>query len=308
MSINPRNVEKNAIVFASDDNYAGYVAVAILSILDNLSDDKVLHIVVLSNQISDINKSKICEVVSGRAFVDFIECNRKLSKFSDFIHNKRLSPTIFARFYILEYFRSFNRIVYLDCDVLLNCDIGELFCKKVSHPIAAVPDIFIETYSNIAVDMDNYIHAELGIQGRYFNSGVMMFDMERCSKYKEIDELFKLAASRVFRWEDQDVLNLFYKDNVCYLDYRWNVIWLNNRPIQETLENNVSYKDALKSPKIIHFAGGALPTKSIRTKFSKLWWSYAKRTPFSVQFEKQYVRLLFSKCINIVSGFFKLRD
>ena len=50
---------KLTICFASDDNYAPYMGMAIFSILKNAAPKDTFHFYVLDNKISDKNKQKL---------------------------------------------------------------------------------------------------------------------------------------------------------------------------------------------------------------------------------------------------------
>lgn len=260
---------------------------------------KKKHIVILSNKISEKNKYKLKLLLNEFFEIEFFECNSLVCNYKKFIHNSRLNETVFARLYVIKLFEKFDKVLYLDSDVIFNDSIDKIFQIGFDKPIFVVPDIFIETFRNISSEMGMYLEKDLGLtdQDRYFNSGVIMFDIQKCQKYRDFTELADLLISRTFVWEDQDVLNKFFARNFSVCDYRWNLIWLQNNSMQAELMKNEQYRLAYKNPAIIHYAGGALPIKCPRSRFGGIWWKNARHTPFYLYFIRCYaltcIKLIF---------------
>ena len=305
--VEPTTASKQAIVFACDDAYAPLVAVALISLIRCYIGNERLQVVVLSNNVSEFNKIKLLKLACNICSVEFVECSGLVRNFKKMVHNHRLSETIFTRIFVIDLFKKFQKILYLDADIVFNASVDELLKVKLSHPIMAVPDVFIETFRHIASDMGDYLKTELHLspEDRYFNSGVILFDIELCRNSKNFSELLSIMKTKRYKWEDQDVLNIFFHNDFDLIDYRWNTIWLQNSKMQSVLEQNYEYKKALKNPAIIHFAGGVLPIRCIRSRFASYWWRYARQTEYFHYFLKVFVKLLCTKPARMVLTYIK---
>ena len=295
--IEPITESKQAIVFACDDAYAPLVAVAIVSLIHCYKGNERLQIVILSNGVSKLNKQKLHRLANNNCSLEFFECSSLLKDYRKLIHNQRLNESIFSRIYVIDLFQKFNKILYLDADLVFNVSVDELLSVTLTKPVMVVPDIFIETYRNIVPDMGEYLKNELGLssQDRYFNSGVILFDIQKCRGFADFSDLIALMKSKKYRWEDQDVLNIFFHNNFDICDYRWNTIWLQNPDMQNVLEQNLCYRNALMNPAIVHYAGGVLPIKCVHSRFAWNWWKYAAQTEYLRFFLSEYLRLLVKK-------------
>jgi len=111
--------------------------------------------------------------------------------------------------------KDIQRIIYLDSDIMVTADLGELFHTDMrGHPIAAVQDAGMRQ-----------IYCEgLGLDARhYFNAGVLLIDLTQwCEPAHRALALFAEKGA-TYPCLDQDVLNIVFKDNWLELDGKWNV-------------------------------------------------------------------------------------
>ena len=206
------------IAFSTDDHYAPYLSVSILSILRNNSDSKICFYI-LDFGISETNKSLIKDIVyTHNQEVNFISINKE--DFSTFpMTISYISLATYARLNIAEYIPNIEKLLYIDVDTLTNGSLKELWNTDISkHALAACKDCFIE------IDQPEY-KTKIGLEKySYFNAGVLLINMrqwralnvlnmslEWLEKYKEIIE-----------YQDQDILNGIFKDRVKFINSRFN--------------------------------------------------------------------------------------
>ncbi|HDR0633103.1 General stress protein A [Pasteurella multocida] len=207
------------ILFISDDVYARHLVVTIKSILNNNGKDISFYIFDLG--ISEESKKDICDVViaSGNK-VYFIFVNE--SDFNQFPSNiDYISLATYARLKATDYLpSSLNKIIYLDVDVLVFDSLETLWNIDISHYFAAACyDSFIEN--------ENHEHKKvisMSEREYYFNAGVMVFNLE---EWRKIDvfsrslELLDIYPNQMI-YQDQDILNILFKNKIYYLDCRFN--------------------------------------------------------------------------------------
>ena len=128
------------ICFASDDNYAPYMGMAIFSILRNANLHDNFHFYVLDNRISSTNKQKIEYLRKLHAFqITWLALDTSLFKQCDTKHpNWTLS--IFGRYLIPKLIPE-DKVLYLDCDIMVRDSLAPLWGEDISeYYLAGVPD------------------------------------------------------------------------------------------------------------------------------------------------------------------------
>lgn len=162
--------------------------------------------------------------------------------------NRRLSNIVYARLLIDRLVGpDVERILYLDCDMLVRDDIGLLFNVDLGgHSIAAVRDTsgaFITGQRDLLKNRDIFDPAD-----PYFNAGLVLIDIGRWREADIVRHMEEAYASGVMQriYYDQDLLNLIFRRKWLNLPWRWNVI--DARPMHEGLD-----------PAIAHYTGEAKP-------------------------------------------------
>jgi lipopolysaccharide biosynthesis glycosyltransferase len=140
--------------------------------------------------------------------------------------NKRLSNIVYARLMIDRLVGpDVDRILYLDCDMLVREDVAFFFELDLEgNSIAAVRDsigALITGRRDLKQNRDIFDPADY-----YFNAGMVLIDI---AKWREADVIGRMeeayAAGIMQRiYYDQDLLNLVFKGKWLKLPWRWNVI------------------------------------------------------------------------------------
>ena len=174
-----------------------------------------------------------------------------------------------------------GRVVYLDADTLVVRDIAGLYDSNLNGcPVGACLDTgMASTYrkrhsfrlSHIfrpfrARRMRQYFEnarEALGVdfERMYFNAGVLVMDTDAIRSADEERELADMTRAES-KWQDsfdQDWLNYYFRDNVRYLDLKFNVIARSGMNLKYALpEIRPQIEASLADPSIIHYIG---PTK-----------------------------------------------
>lgn len=280
------------IVLAADNNYIKYLAVAVESIVSNITEKYNYEIIILSDGIAT-KKIKILKEAYreiSNVSIRYVECKDRLEKYIYNFHNKQLSRATFMRFLTLEILHEYDKIVYVDCDTIVQGDIAKLYCCDISgNYIGAVIDPHIEVIRLYDEDVDNHIRCNVKRTTPYFNAGVILMNLKEIRANYSTDGLLSLAACSSWRWEDQDILNYISDRKTVFLDRGWNVLLVDNAAIQNLMETTFDYSLALNSPKIYHFAGGILPTKNENSPWAHVFWAVARKSVFYEDFVKEII-------------------
>lgn len=256
------------LVFAVDDNYAPYLGVALKSILDRASREYFYRIFVLNTGISSRNIRKLKSYNTTVSSIEFVDVSKELDSIGYKLHLRDYyTNTIYYRFFIPALFPQYKKIIYLDCDIILNEDISVLYNVDLGDNIlAAVPE---EVMSSVPV-FGEYSEEFLDVpREKYFNSGMLVINTD---KYKEFDiEGGFIDMLKKHKFEvapDQDYLNVLCAGKVHYLDTGWN-----KTPIV-----NPNFSD--ENLKLIHFKLNYKPWFYEGVMYEEFFWKYAKHTSF----------------------------
>jgi lipopolysaccharide biosynthesis glycosyltransferase len=215
------------IAFAFDESYAGHAQVAIESILDcHAHRDDLTFWLLTTPAVAAARATSLRHQACGRARIEFLSTDDTFRALpvSQIERCAYISAGMYLRLFLPGLLPpTVERLLYLDCDVLVSGDLGPLW--ETPFGTAAV-----------AAVRDGYTRAlayEGGIPGAgpqldgnepYFNSGVLLMNLpvwRRLDVTGRCLEYLSEYADRL-RFPDQDALNL-----VCYgrwlrLDASWN--------------------------------------------------------------------------------------
>lgn len=282
------------IILSCDNKYVKYTSVLIESITKNSSSNNNYCIFILNKDITDENKAIIYEQVAtmNNISVDFIDVKRVMNAYGTLFVDRHLSIETYYRFLALEIFPNLSKILYLDCDVIVNRDVAELFNTDIkNYSVGAVRDADIISLYPIECDTDpdvrNNIDTNICLKDykEYFQAGVLLLNMKRIRKKYKSEDLFDVAAGRRWKFQDQDILNYLFRDDVYYLDMKWNSLYeCFNRAerIEQFAPANIAkeYRNAKENPWIIHYAGTPKPWEKMQIDLGSYFWKYAKTSPF----------------------------
>ena len=263
------------IVFICDEEYAIPTAVAIKSIEETNKGKKSIYIV--SPSLKEETKLFLKSLENNSTSINVLIYKKEVKEFA--IQGLHVSPAAIIKFDLPHIFRDKNKILYLDSDILVRGDITPLFSIDIENNYAAVVKDFKPlTYKPSQLVKLNILHTA------YFNSGVMLLNLEKLRKDGIRDKLYKYRASGINYFMDQDALNVIFAENVKYLDLKWNTISstvgaFNKDELAEYyhLGQIKSKSDIYDQAIIIHLTTKYKPWKFINVPYSSEWMSIYKK-------------------------------
>lgn len=271
------------IVFSSDDNYAQHTAVAMASILLNTNNPNNIRFFIIDDGISEDKKSKIKSTADNlQSTVEFITV-KNTELMQGFVSGE-ISRACYFRIDIPNILPiSVKKVIYLDCDLLLYDDIQVLWETDIGqYPIAAVCDYGIMASKRLRRQKMKYIG--LPAQADYFNSGVLVMDLEVWRKADYSSKVIGVVKNNRFPNHDQDALNKVFMNNWYVLPLRWNVIPPVFNLFVKILKNKLMRKNAIeakKNPAIFHYAGGYKAWEyKLYQGFNDQYYKYLEYTDF----------------------------
>lgn len=181
---------------------------------------------------------------------------------------------------IVKRYDGVDRLLYLDCDTLMNAPVTELFTMDMQGKCMAA-----------VIDADNDARKkalEIPEEYSYINSGVLLIDTE---KWLALDASRRIIECinhfpELLLYPDQDAINYILYRDILTLPLKYNMMWMIcRRDIPKMLQNikhfcysaeEVEY--ALYHASIFHYAGHDM-------------WSYDGITPIPARLFEKYRRL-----------------
>lgn len=290
------------IAIASSDEYSPFLGVLIHSILVNSSVENNYDIVVLSKGITAYNRALINKIVAGHQnfSIRYFDITNYLDKYK-FHTDYHITVMTYSRLAMIDIFKNYDKAIYLDCDVVINDDIANLFNNDLGDNfIGAARDTVICGWVNLEKEAQGIMLDEtreeqleyntniLGISEKfnYFNAGVILLNLKELRKFYHGEDLLKMGASRDWKWFDQDVLNKVCHRKTLLLSQKWNVmshdLHKEGLAAEEMAPDFIydEYMEARNDPKGIHYCGHCIPCFTPYVDNAELFWKYARETEF----------------------------
>lgn len=282
------------IVFASDNNYAQHTAVAMASVLVNTKVPQKIQFYLIDDEIQPENKEKITKTVQNLGGnIEFIKI--KNSKLEDCYVSGELSRASYFRLDIANILdESIEKIIYLDCDLLVYDDIEKMWQLDMDgKPVAATCDLGIMASARVRKQKNKFIG--LPFDAPYFNAGVLIMDLKKWRDGNYAEAIIALATQNKYPNHDQDALNKFFMNNWQEIPLRWDVIPpVFNLFLKILIKPDLRKKaiEAKLNPAIFHYAGGYKPWEyEIHDGFNDKYYEYLKLTEYKdakmPQFDKR---------------------
>ncbi|MCH5185707.1 MAG: glycosyltransferase family 8 protein [Oscillospiraceae bacterium] len=271
------------VVFAANDNYVPYLGVALTSLIANISDENMYMIYVLTTDISDVHMKKISAMGKSDVKIEFIDVSDLMSgrKIGTVKH---LSPETAYRLLIEKIFKDYEKILYLDCDIVINRDVAELYNTDIGdNLLGAARGMVFEP---------EYIADELKLnRDNYFNAGILVMNVKKFAQENIGEKGLEMLSQKNYNSQDQDVLNILCQDRVKYLDSHWNIEWqyitgmVKKFYITEYIEKIITYRD---DPYIVHYTSHIKPWINPGFLLADYFWKYAKKSDFYDEITERY--------------------
>lgn len=277
------------IVLAANQKYVPILYTCAQSICENTSEKYKYHIYIFHTDITAESQKKFQKLSKDNIDFSFIDVGSKVDGYK-LQAKEHITTETFYRFLILDILKGYKKVVYLDCDMIICHDVAELYHTELgTNLIAGVRDAdFAGQCNGKASEMRQYCLKTLGLENpfQYFQAGTLVFNVEEMNKVTSVQKLFEMSDTGVYRFSDQDILNVVCKGRVTYLDMSWNLLfdWNNFRWSQVIKHAPYyildEYEEARKHPYIVHYAGCTKPWMKPDEDMAEYFWEVARRNEF----------------------------
>ena len=262
------------IFFATDDSYIPFLAVSLQSLVDNSSKENNYIIRILyTTSISEENKRKIKKYERENVSIEFVDLNEYVEEIKEKLFTRDYySKTTYYRLFIPTLYPQYDKILYLDSDIVLLSDVADLYNEDLGdNLVGGAPDDVIQTidifreYSEKVVGLADYRN--------YFNAGILLMNLDALRKFNFQEKLIYLLGQIKFSVaQDQDYLNRICKGKVKILNKAWN-----RMPIAVVQGETEATGEDIK---LIHYNLAFKPWHFEDIPYQKYFWEYANKTEF----------------------------
>lgn len=270
-------MESIKIVFTCDDLYAMPLCVALTSLKKNKELGSVYNIYIVYDNLKNYSKQQICKLEEYDFQIEFLknDFGDKLNSInSKAILEKEIAANKVAmtKFFMSDIFKNIDKVLYLDCDILILKDLKNFYEQNIENYYAAViPELDIGEFDYMK---------RLGINHRhYFNSGVMLLNLKKMREDNISSQLVDYRINGLNYYMDQDAFNVVFKDNVIYLGYEYNCLCKHYEQLlseEKMLKKNGRYADIY----ILHFAFKFKPWIYMMPNVSDVFLEYYQISPY----------------------------
>ena len=259
------------VVFATNNAFVPYTAVALQSLIDCANKELLYSVYVLHTGLYDNNKKRLISLSTENVVVRCMDVSKEMQ---DIVIETMLhfTPECTYRILIPELLPHYDKVLYLDSDIVVLRDVAELYNTNLKkHVVGAV----MAGVENDPIMVQYLDLLDLGVPpDLYFYSGVLLINTEMFKNMRIRDKCFNLLHKETkFTFPDQDALNRFCVGNVLHLDIRWNYNW-------ELPNDSPHINIPSDELKIIHFAGSIKPWHVPEKMYANFFWEQARKSSF----------------------------
>lgn len=274
------------VVYSSMDNYAPYLGISIVSLLENNRDVDV-HIFVLSIGILHENKKllhKICEQYGQT--LSIIEANELSDKFGMVVNTGGFGVASVNRLFVASYLpETIDKVIYIDCDTIVRKSLLPLWNQELN-------DNYFIAVADFAMPQTWTEKLGLASSDLYYNAGVMIINLQLWRKNSLEDKFvsYYIENNDRIQYADQDVLNYCCYGRIKDMNVTYNFP-PNMRfyPSKFIIRNQKGYNQYTveelnaikKDPSIIHYMGDERPwVKGNHNAYRKYYEYYKELSPW----------------------------
>jgi len=247
------------ILVVTDKNYIPLTNVLLTSLFDNNTQCTiVVHL--MHSSLTDEDLIEIRQVVEKNSgtLQSYQVKAEHINTTMDESNQGRLPEETYYRLLCMSYLPvELDRVLYLDCDIIINGSLEELYNTDLTNYLFAAAYDFIEAMSDVSEDikkLKNNVVQYMTPGCKYVNAGVLLINLAKLREVLTTEKIVSMIdeIKGILVHRDQDFLNFVFGEQICYVDYKL----YNYFPLYW-------HWDEVKTgqPVIFHFAGRIRPWK-----------------------------------------------
>lgn len=267
------------IAIGIDDKFLMPAGVFYTSLLNN---NKNVNLFVISTNLSESSKESLQAIANKfNSNLTFCFFDKSIINYFPVRKQDHISLATYYRLLLPKILpESMNKILYLDCDMIVNNNIDFLWNTNIkNYSCAASPDMYYDSES---------ITKRLGysVTEHYFNAGMLLINLD----YWRINKISEKTIAYISDYpekciaHDQDAINAVLQGTIKTVSASYNIqqdFLRKDLSILEVKDEKIlnDIKNCINNPYIIHYTGPSKPwTFQCVNPYKFLWNSYQRKT------------------------------
>lgn len=262
------------LVIAFTPNYFVPAAVTLHSIMTATKDNNACYEVLclVTKDIPQGQKDKLQKMCEGRMSFKYINLKGRLD---GLYVDPKYSEAASYRLLLPELLPELDKVVYIDCDVVVRQDLAALFSDTDlgDSLLAAVYEAPVENQAERWEALDCNAR-------QYFNSGFLVMNLARMREEGTSAKLLDVLKADYLEFPDQDALNIVCQGSVKALSPVYNGIRTFFLPVYKqdfVKQYSEDLWEKVQEEATIHYTGGK-PWNIFSVKFGE-WWNEYRSLP-----------------------------
>ena len=285
------------VTCSTDDKYVQHCCAMLCSLFENNKNhDITVHVPYI--YLSEDGRDKIENVVKlYQQICKFYLLDASMFNDFSFRPNSRITLNAYYRMLLPTYIdESVEKILYLDCDMIVLGDVSELYELELKNfGLAACRDCM--PYEEL-----HRRQMQLEIDDRTFCTGIMLVNLKYWRENNSTAEMIRFAQWKrdVVFLEDQDAMNYVFRKHWFMLPYKWNKGAMSICAIDKN-QHDFDYYEYVYEPKVIHYASVFKPWLKFYFPERHYYVKYLKKSgypnPIFTEVNQQMrIKLLMMSC------------
>jgi lipopolysaccharide biosynthesis glycosyltransferase len=243
------------VALATDAAYLPWCSVLLRSCLDRHPETPLTFHVLHDGRLAIADQQRLAAMVDGARGT--VELHTVVdARLQQLPAVDRFGTVVWLRLALPDLLPELSRVLYLDADTFVAGALGPLWATDLGDsPLAAVANV-------VEPAMHDHVRSlDLNPLGGFFNSGVLLMNLDVMRRESSFDQLVACASDHErLVWPDQDVLNAVFAGRWQPLHPRWNAmnsLWTWPEWATATLGAD-AVAEATTDPAIVHFEGPSI--------------------------------------------------
>lgn len=278
------------VFFATNARFAPFTAAALVSLVRTSSPARNYDVVVLSGDLAQADREKLLSLTAHRKnfSLRFFDPCGAMEGYA-LREKENISRETYFRLAIPELFPCYDKVLYLDSDLIVRRDVGELFDTELGdNYLAGAPDVcHAGNVNGFDPSLAQYF-AKFGYADvmKLINAGVLVMNTAALRRDFSCAYLLDFARQGNFLFQDQDVLNLLCEGRIVFLDVGWNFTadpegsYRAEARSFAPAEYSRGWMRAASDICICHYAGNEKPWRTPSAQYAEFFWENFRLTPY----------------------------
>lgn len=274
------------IVVCIDSNYVMPCGVMLYSICKNNQESDITFHVVVDESVNQTMQQSLENVLlpksSKKRRFYYINGNdyNHLPRLDETNPKRHITKAAYYRLYLSEILpRSLDKVLYLDCDIIVRHSIKDLWNTDISNYfVGVVPDVGEGV-------IDKYNRLRYPPHKGYYNSGVQLINLKKWRDEHIIIKFVEFMQNHPdwIKLHDQDVMNRIFCDSkfILPITYNFQEGFLWKEMFYDYWKYEKQVLDARRDPIILHFTDSKPWIEACEHPFKEEFFKYQRKTEWA---------------------------